>query len=383
MEYYFSAEHLSVGYDGVPLIENIEIGVKKGEILTLIGPNGSGKSTILKSMIRELRAIAGTVVLDRRSITEISGRELAKKLAIVMTERIQAELMSSWDVVATGRYPYTGRLGILSAEDRRIVDQAIRMVHAEDYAEKPFLRISDGQRQRLLLARAVCQEPEIVVLDEPTSFLDIRHKLELLEILKTMARERNMAIVMSLHELDLAEKVSDRVAAVAEHRVDRVGTPEEVFRDDYIRELYGIKKGSYNALFGSPEMAAVQGNPQVFVIGGGGSGIPVYRMLQRKGIPFSAGILQENDLDFPTAKALSAELLSAGAYETPDRALIEKAKDRIARCGKAVCCVPVFREGNRANRELYEYAEAQGFLREPGEIAGPEAGRNGTKGGAE
>ena len=383
MEYYFSAEHLSVGYDGVPLIENIEIGVKKGEILTLIGPNGSGKSTILKSMIRELRPIAGTVVLDRRSITEISGRELAKKLAIVMTERIQAELMSSWDVVATGRYPYTGRLGILSAEDRRIVDQAIRMVHAEDYAEKPFLRISDGQRQRLLLARAVCQEPEIVVLDEPTSFLDIRHKLELLEILKTMARERNMAIVMSLHELDLAEKVSDRVAAVAEHRVDRVGTPEEVFRDDYIRELYGIKKGSYNALFGSPEMAAVQGNPQVFVIGGGGSGIPVYRMLQRKGIPFSAGILQENDLDFPTAKALSAELLSAGAYETPDRALIEKAKDRIARCGKAVCCVPVFREGNRANRELYEYAEAQGFLREPGEIAGPEAGRNGTKGGAE
>ena len=383
MEYYFSAEHLSVGYDGIPLIENIEIGVKKGEILTLIGPNGSGKSTILKSMIRELRAIAGTVVLDRRSITEISGRELAKKLAIVMTERIQAELMSSWDVVATGRYPYTGRLGILSAEDRRIVDQAIRMVHAEDYMEKPFLRISDGQRQRLLLARAVCQEPEIVVLDEPTSFLDIRHKLELLEILKTMARERNMAIVMSLHELDLAEKVSDRVAAVAEHRVDRVGTPEEVFRDDYIRELYGIKKGSYNALFGSPEMAAVQGNPQVFVIGGGGSGIPVYRMLQRKGIPFSAGILQENDLDFPTAKALSAELLSARAYETPDRALIEKAKDRIARCGKAVCCVPVFREGNRANRELYEYAEAQGFLREPGEIAGPEAGRNGTKGGAE
>ena len=383
MEYYFSAEHLSVGYDGVPLIENIEIGVKKGELLTLIGPNDSGKSTILKSMIRELRAIAGTVVLDRRSITEISGRELAKKLAIVMTERIQAELMSSWDVVATGRYPYTGRLGILSAEDRRIVDQAIRMVHAEDYMEKPFLRISDGQRQRLLLARAVCQEPEIVVLDEPTSFLDIRHKLELLEILKTMARERNMAIVMSLHELDLAEKVSDRVAAVAEHRVDRVGTPEEVFRDDYIRELYGIKKGSYNALFGSPEMAAVQGSPQVFVIGGGGSGIPVYRMLQRKGIPFSAGILQENDLDFPTAKALSAELLSAGAYETPDRALIEKAKDRIARCGKAVCCVPVFREGNRANRELYEYAEAQGFLTEPGEIAGPEAGRNGTKGGAE
>ena len=138
MEYYISTEHLTVGYDGVPLIENIEIGVRRGEILTLIGPNGSGKSTILKSMIRQLKLLAGTVVLDGRSITEMTERELSKKLAIVMTERIRGELMSCWDVVATGRYPYTGRLGLLSSEDREIVDEAIRMVHAEDYAEKPY-----------------------------------------------------------------------------------------------------------------------------------------------------------------------------------------------------------------------------------------------------
>ena len=110
MEYYIFTEHLTVGYDGVPLIENIEIGVRRGEILTLIGPNGSGKSTILKSMIRQLKLLAGTVVLDGRSITEMTERELSKKLAIVMTERIRGELMSCWDVVATGRYPYTGRL---------------------------------------------------------------------------------------------------------------------------------------------------------------------------------------------------------------------------------------------------------------------------------
>ncbi len=362
MDYYVSTEHLSVGYNGIPLIENIEIAVRRGEILTLIGPNGSGKSTILRSIIKQLKLIAGTVVLEGRSMTEISGRELAKKLAIVMTERVRAELMSCWDVVATGRYPYTGRLGILSEEDRKIVDEAIRMVHAEDYADKPYTEVSDGQRQRLLLARAVCQEPDLVVLDEPTSFLDIRHKLELLEVLKSMARERNIAVVMSLHELDLAQKISDQVVCIAENRVDRVGTPEEIFRDDYIQKLYGIDRGSYNALFGSLEMEAVSGNPKVFVIGGGGSGIPVYRALQRNGIPFAAGILQENDLDFPAAKALSSKLVSVAAYRTADELMIRQAEELLRECGSVICCIGEFAEGNRANRELRDYAETQGIL---------------------
>ncbi|MBR6406682.1 MAG: ABC transporter ATP-binding protein [Lachnospiraceae bacterium] len=368
MEYYISTEHLTVGYDGVPLIENIEIGVRRGEILTLIGPNGSGKSTILKSMIRQLKLLAGTVVLDGRSITEMTERELSKKLAIVMTERIRAELMSCWDVVATGRYPYTGRLGLLSSKDREIVDEAIRMVHAEDYAEKPFQQISDGQRQRLLLARAICQEPEIVVLDEPTSFLDIRHKLELLEVLKEMVRSRNVAVVMSLHELDLAQKISDQVVCVADHRVDRCGTPEEIFRDEYIRELYGIEQGSYNALFGSLEMRPVSGSPKTFVIGGSGSGIPLYRALQRNGIPFAAGILQENDLDYPVAKALSAELVSVPPYRIPDDTAAERAEKLIESCGSVICCVQDFGEANRKNQDLLAYAKSRSLLVEPEEL---------------
>ena len=364
MAYYISTEHLTVGYDGVPLIENIEIGVRRGEILTLIGPNGSGKSTILKSMIRQLRLLAGTVVIDSRSIAQMTERELSRKLAIVMTERIRAELMSCRDVVATGRYPYTGRLGILSQADWQKVDEAIRMVHAEDYAESPFQRISDGQRQRLLLARAICQEPEVVVLDEPTSFLDIRHKLELLEVLKTMVRTRHMAVVMSLHELDLAQKVSDQVVCVADHRVDRCGTPEEIFQDDYIRTLYDIEQGSYNALFGSLEMRAVPGTPKVFVIGGGGSGIPVYRALQRNGISFAAGILQENDLDWPVAKALASELVTVPAYQLPEGSVIEKAKALIRECGSVIVCTRSFGAVNEANLKLRDYAEAGGLIRE-------------------
>ncbi len=359
---YFTARGMTVGYDGKPLIEHIEIGVRRGEILTLIGPNGSGKSTILKSMIRQLKLIAGTVVLDGRAMAGMKEGDIARRLSIVMTERIKAELMSCYDLVATGRYPYTGRLGLLSEEDHRIVREAIRTVHAEEFADRPFTEISDGQRQRLLLARAICQEPEVIVLDEPTSFLDIRHKLELLDILKNLVREKNVAVILSLHELDLAQKVSDRVVCVANERIDRCDTPENIFTDEYIARLYGIEKGSYNALFGCPELTAVRGEPRVFVIGGGGSGIPVYRQLQRRGIPFAAGILQENDVDYPVAKALAAECIAVPPFTAMDEAAMDRSRALIARCEQVVCCLDAFGEQNQGNRRLRDEAAVRGKI---------------------
>ncbi len=360
--YYVYSQQLTVGYDGVPLIRDIEIGVRRGEILTLIGPNGSGKSTILKSMIRQLRILAGVVVLDGQSIASMTERDMAKKLAIVMTERMRAELMTCYDVVATGRYPYTGRLGILSAEDRRIVDEAIAMVHAESFADRPFSQISDGQRQRLLLARAIAQEPQVVVLDEPTSFLDVRHKLELLDILKTMVRTRNVAVIMSLHELDLAQKVSDRVVCVAGDHIDRCGIPETIFEDAYVRSLYGIEKGSYNALFGCLEMPRVEGEPRLFVIGGGGGAIGVYRRLQRCGVPFAAGVLQENDVEYTVASELAAETVSVGAFSPVAGEAVEKAAARMEEIGRAICRVSSFGEGNEGNRLLRDRAAERGIL---------------------
>ena len=179
-EFYVQTEQMTVGYDGKPLIRDIEICLKRGEILTLIGPNGAGKSTILKSMTKQLKLVGGTVYLGGEQMNRMSGKEVAKKLAVVMTERLRPELMTCEDIVATGRYPYTGTLGILSEKDWEKVHEAMALVHAWDFKDRDFTAVSDGQRQRILLARAICQEPEMIVLDEPTSFLDIRHKLELL-----------------------------------------------------------------------------------------------------------------------------------------------------------------------------------------------------------
>ncbi|MBQ6145529.1 MAG: ABC transporter ATP-binding protein, partial [Clostridia bacterium] len=230
------------------------------------------------------------------------------------------------------------------------------------FAERPFGQISDGQRQRLLLARAVCQEPEVIVLDEPTSFLDVKHKLELLEILKQLVRERNVAVLMSLHELDLAQKISDRVVCVAKNAVDRCGTPEEIFTNEYIESLYGMGAGSYNALFGSLEMGRVNGRPRVFVLGGGGSGIPVYRALQRRGVPFAAGILAENDVDWAVARALAVQTVSVPAFARIDEEAMAHARALLSTCAYAVCCLDTFGPLNEGNRLLRDEAAAQGKL---------------------
>lgn len=355
-DYYIYTDQMTVGYHGKPLIQNIGIHLKKGEILTLIGPNGAGKSTILKSITRQLSLIAGTVYLEQKAMSGMSEKDVAKRMAVVLTERLRPELMTCEDVVSTGRYPYTGRLGILSERDFEKVREAMEMVHAADLADCDFSQISDGQRQRILLARAICQEPEIIVLDEPTSFLDIRHKLELLTILKNMVRQKNVAVIMSLHELDLAQKVSDQVVCVYGDTIEKYGPPEEIFSSDYIMHLYGVTRGSYNANFGCLEMEPARGVPQVFVIGGNGSGISVYRKLQRKGVPFAAGILHENDVDYQVAKALAAEVITEKAFCEISGETYQKAREVMERCEKVICCVKEFGPQNEKNRQLAKAA---------------------------
>ncbi len=244
-QYFFKTEQMTVGYDGVPLINNIEMQVRKGEILTLIGPNGAGKSTILKSISSQLKLISGTVYLDQESLTQMPDNERAKQMAVLLTDRVRPELMTCEDVVSMGRYPYTGALGLLTDSDREIVSSIMEQTNTTEFKDRDFLNTSDGQRQRVLLARALCQEPDILVLDEPTSFLDIRYKLEFMAVLKKLSQEQHLAVVLSLHELDLAERISDQVMCVKGEYIDRIGPPEEIFTEEYIQELFHLSKELY------------------------------------------------------------------------------------------------------------------------------------------
>lgn len=253
MKSYLKTEDLAVGYHGKPLIEEVSLCVQRGKIVTLIGSNGSGKSTILKTIIGQLPELSGAVYLDGETMRSRSRNDIARRMAILMTVRVEPELMTCRDVVSSGRYPYTGKLGVLREEDRRIVEQSLAQADALSFADSPFSAISDGQRQRILLARALCQQPQLIVLDEPTSYLDIRYKLELLSILKRMVRENDLAVLLSLHELDLARRISDTVVCVAGDRIDRIGPPEEIFTSDYIAQLYHLERGKYDPCFSTLE----------------------------------------------------------------------------------------------------------------------------------
>lgn len=333
---YISIDNMSVGYNGRAIIRNICLDIRKGDIITLIGPNGAGKTTILKSITRHLPLIGGSVVFDGRNLHGISLRDLSKKMAVVLTERPKTELLTCYDIVASGRYPYTGKMGRLTEEDERKVDAAIAAVNATELGARDFNHISDGQRQRILLARAICQDPEIIILDEPTSFLDIRYKLELLSILRSMAKEKGITIIMSLHEIDLAQKISDRVICVKGDRIYRYGLPDEIFKEETIKELYELDNGFYDSVFGSIELPALKSAPEVFVISSCGKGIPVYRQLQKDNRSFATGILSTNDIDYQLARFLAAEVVSCSPFEQVSDEAFAKASELISMCRSVI-----------------------------------------------
>ena len=250
-EFLCETQDLAIGYGKTPLAENIALGAKPGQILTLIGPNGAGKSTLLKTLAGQLAPLGGTVLLDGQDLTAYTGPDRARKLALMLPHTRRTELTTCFEFAAAGRIPYTGRLGILSPADRQAVQHALEVAGAAHLADRDFNCISDGQRQRVLLARAICQQPQVLLLDEPTSFLDIKGKIELLTILQKLAHEDGLAVIVSLHELDMAQKVSDAVVCVFPDHVSGVLTADEAFAPENIRALYRLSEEQYTALFGA------------------------------------------------------------------------------------------------------------------------------------
>lgn len=236
---------LEVGYGKKTIIKNINIDIQKGEIVALIGPNGAGKSTVLKSITKQLKRISGDIKILDADIDNIHQTELARTMAYVSTDRISVDMTSCYDIVSQGRYPYTNKFGTLGVEDRAEIEKALKMVNAYDLRNEDFSRISDGQKQKIKLAMAICQKPDIIVLDEPTSFLDIKHKIEILEILKDMA-DSGMTVVMSLHELELVRIIADKVICVDKGEVIKFAGIEEVFTLDFISRLYHIEKNIFS-----------------------------------------------------------------------------------------------------------------------------------------
>lgn len=306
--------NLSVGYNNKVVISNINVEVKDGEILCLLGSNGAGKTTLLRSLSKLISPIKGEIYLNGVNISCISRKALSKKMALVLTNRLLGDLMTVQDIVNIGRYPYTGFFGNLSKKDLIMVDEALESVDALHLKKRYFDELSDGEKQKVLVARALVQEPEIIILDEPTTHLDIKHRLELINILKKLSKEKSISVILSLHEIDIALKSCDKVALIKNNKVIAYGQPEDVVDEDIINSLYELDDKNFNSLLGSVEISNKSKN-EVFIIGGGGKATPIYRAFTKKGIGLYSGIIHENDIDYEIGRTMGINMFTESPFE--------------------------------------------------------------------
>jgi iron complex transport system ATP-binding protein len=300
---------LTVGYGKKSVVNNINQEVSKGEFVSILGPNGSGKTTILRTLSRLLSPIKGVVKINGRELDAFKQNELAKTLSVVLTQRINPGLVTTREFVALGRYPHTGFLGRLTEQDRLKTDESLEMVSANGLAGRYFGELSDGEKQKIVLARALVQEPEVMILDEPTLHLDLKHRIEVMSILQKFCREKGITVLVSLHDVDIALRVSDKVIMVKNGKIMVWGPPEEVLEAETVSELYDLDSARFNKYLGTIEVKSNCRNGSVYVAAGGGKGTGIFRLLAKHGFNISTGVIHENDIDFHVAKGVGAEVI--------------------------------------------------------------------------
>ena len=227
------------GYSNMPVLQNVNIELAESEILGVVGPNGAGKSTLLRCIDRILIPQKGCIMLDGRDIREISRMELARKIGYVPQDGSQIFPATVFDTVLMGRRPHLGWRS--SERDTEKVLETLKMLNIEDLAMRDVNELSGGQQQKVFIARALTQEPELLLLDEPTSNLDIRHQLEVMEIVKRVVRERGISAIMAIHDLNLASRYADRIIMMNGGRVYAEGEPSSVLNAENIRHVYGVE----------------------------------------------------------------------------------------------------------------------------------------------
>jgi iron complex transport system ATP-binding protein len=236
-----TASGLSAGYGETDILHDLDLAVPPGKITVIVGANACGKSTLLRTMSRLLSPHQGHVLLDGKSIHKTPPRELARTLGLLPQSPVAPEGITVADLVSRGRHPHQNLFSRWTRKDDEAVDGALNATKTAELAERPMDELSGGQRQRVWIAMALAQETEVLLLDEPTTFLDISHQVEVLDLLTDLNHSRGTTIVMVLHDLNLAARYADYLVAMAEGRVHVFGRPEEVLTQENVRQVFGLQ----------------------------------------------------------------------------------------------------------------------------------------------
>ncbi|VEP12966.1 iron-enterobactin transporter subunit; ATP-binding component of ABC superfamily [Hyella patelloides LEGE 07179] len=234
-------KQLTLAYDGAPVVQNLNLGIPTGKITVLVGANGCGKSTLLRGLARLLKPKSGMVYLDGKAIFQLNAKTVAKKLGMLPQSPTAPEGLTVQDLVAMGRYPYQNWLQQWSSEDEQKVKEALEITNMTELADRALDNLSGGQRQRAWIAMVLAQDTDLLLLDEPTTFLDLSHQVELLDLLYELHEQQGKTIVMILHDLNLSCRYADYLVAVQQGKIYTTGTPEQVMTEEMVRDVFNLE----------------------------------------------------------------------------------------------------------------------------------------------
>lgn len=348
---------VTFGYDRQPLLYNVGMQVKAGEIIGLLGPNGSGKTTLLRLVSGVLRPQAGNIYLQGRDLRQWGRRAVAQRIAVVPQSLHMPFAFTVEQMVSLGRTPFINFLGAFSKRDQSVVLDAMHATDVERIAAHTFNELSGGEQQRVLIAMALAQEPLLLLLDEPTTHLDIRYQIEVLELSRQLNRERGVTVIAAMHDLNLAARYFSRLL-LFQRGIVADASPAEVLEPGLLNRVYGVQvqvgimRGSEYLSVTPPGNKASESDqltqPRVHIMAGGGSGELLMRALADARIPFSAGVLNIGDSDHTLALRLAGNVITEQPYAPISPTAIEHLRDSLARVSLLIICPMPIGPGNVA-----------------------------------
>jgi iron complex transport system ATP-binding protein len=358
------AKGLSVGYGRKEVLAGVSLEVERGKLTLVVGPNAAGKSTLLKTLGGILSPLGGVVVIDGREVHRMRSRERARSIGAVTTSRPQVSEMTVEEVVGMGRYPWTGPFHLLTARDKEVVERAMRVTGVLHLRRRRISELSDGQLQRVLIARALAQEPYYLILDEPTTHLDAPSRIEVMTLLRGLANGEGVGVIASTHELELALRFGDRIVLVSSGTVRVYSRPEDAVRDPEFIGAFSVGR----SITLSPVTLSVEilrrprgDAPKAFIVSGSGTGPPVFRALAGRGYAVSAGVLHENDIDYHVALSMGIDVVSERPYFPISEGALREALERASDSDVVVFTYPPIGPLNSGNLRLIEEALAMGM----------------------
>ncbi|MGM0409794.1 MAG: ABC transporter ATP-binding protein [Bacillota bacterium] len=357
---------LSFDYDDIKILKNIDLHIKKDEFLGIIGPNGSGKSTLLKNISNILKPKTGLIYLDKKILHEYKSKDLAKKMAVVPQDTNVNFNFTVYDIIMMGRNPYQNKWGKVNNKDLEIVDEVMEVTDTYYLQDKKVNQLSGGERQRVIIARALAQKPDILLLDEPTSNLDINYQREIFDLISDLNKKFSLTVIVVSHDLNLSSQYCDKLILLNEGEIFATGTAEEVLTEKNIKEVYNteviIKK---NSITNRPYVTLIpknytqkkefnrKNNTRIHVIAGGGSATKLFQQLRKEGFTnISCGVLNQGDRDWETAKKLNFDIVEIPPFDYVGEISQARNEKMIEKAEVIIVTDTPFGHGNVGNLEL-------------------------------